>query len=242
MERVQEAVASLGTILGVWAHPDDESYLSAAVMAAAVANGQRVTCITATLGEAGTDNPETWPPARLAPVRRAEVAAAMDALGVEDHRLLGYPDGGCAQVDEEEAIAAVVAVVEEVDPDTVLTFGPDGMTGHPDHVAAGRWAAAAVARAARPKTRLLLATKSADWCDRFAELHRRHQMFPDGLPPRSPEGDLALWLQPTGRLLEQKMAAMGAHASQVDPLIELFGVEVYRDWVGEEAFRMNGSA
>lgn len=56
-------VAGLGTILGVWAHPDDEVYLSAGVMAAAAAAGNRVVVVTATRGEHGTDDPARWPPA-----------------------------------------------------------------------------------------------------------------------------------------------------------------------------------
>ena len=54
-----------GTILGVWAHPDDEAYLSAGLMARARRNGQRVVVVTATPGELGTDDPSRWPPARL---------------------------------------------------------------------------------------------------------------------------------------------------------------------------------
>ena len=63
------AVRALGTIVGVWAHPDDEAYLSAGLMAAAVDAGNHVLCITATRGELGTSDPSAWPPDRLAPVR-----------------------------------------------------------------------------------------------------------------------------------------------------------------------------
>ena len=49
--------AELGTVLGIWAHPDDEAFLSAGLMAAARDAGQRVVCVTATLGEHGTDDP-----------------------------------------------------------------------------------------------------------------------------------------------------------------------------------------
>ena len=94
-------VTDLGTILSVWAHPDDETYLAAGVMAAAADRGQRVVCVSATAGEHGTDDPETWPPARLGPVRRWEAAAAMAVLGVTEHRVLGLPDGGLADHDDE---------------------------------------------------------------------------------------------------------------------------------------------
>ena len=90
-------------------------------------------CVTATRGEAA--DPERWPPAELAQIREVEIANALEILGVTDHRWLDYPDGGCADVDAEEAVARIVAVIEEVQPDTVLTFGPDGGTGHPDHIA-----------------------------------------------------------------------------------------------------------
>ena len=65
-------------------------------MAAARDLGQRVVCVSATAGEHGTDDPETWPPDRLGQVRRWEAAAAMAVLGVTEHHILGLPDGGLA--------------------------------------------------------------------------------------------------------------------------------------------------
>src|SRR5690606_33935075 len=125
-----DAVAALGTILSVWAHPDDETYLAAGVMAAARDHGQRVVCATATAGERGTDDPDTWPPDRLGRVRRWEAAAAMAVLGVREHLVLGLPDGDLA-AHEEEGLDWAGRLVDAVAPDTILTFGPDGMTFHP---------------------------------------------------------------------------------------------------------------
>ena len=85
-----------GTLLGIWAHPDDEAYLSAGLMASAVRAGQRVAVVTATAGELGTPDPERCPPGKLATVRRREMTASLAALGVTEHTWLGYPDGGCA--------------------------------------------------------------------------------------------------------------------------------------------------
>ena len=62
--------ASLGTILSIWAHPDDETYLAGGLMAAAADAGQRVVCVSATAGEQGTSDPRTWPPERLGAARR----------------------------------------------------------------------------------------------------------------------------------------------------------------------------
>ena len=62
----------------------------------------------------------------------------MAVLGVTDHRILGMPDGALADHDEQ-GLAAVGALLDEVEPDTILTFGPDGITFHPDHIAVSRW-------------------------------------------------------------------------------------------------------
>src|SRR4029079_5500641 len=86
-------VAELGTILGIWAHPDDEAYLSAGLMALACDNGQRVVCVTATRGESGTPDPVAWPPDRLAAERTREMARCLDVLGVREHHWLPYRDG-----------------------------------------------------------------------------------------------------------------------------------------------------
>ncbi|MGY1602174.1 PIG-L deacetylase family protein [Geodermatophilus sp. SYSU D00815] len=68
------------TVLGVWAHPDDEAYLSAGLLAAAVATGDRVVVATATRGEGGLDDPAGDV------VRARELAASLAAVGVTEHR------------------------------------------------------------------------------------------------------------------------------------------------------------
>src|SRR5688500_17652739 len=108
-------------------------------MAAARTAGQRVVCVSATAGELCTDDPVAWPPARLGRVRRWEAAAAMAVLGVEEHHVLGWADGGLADRPAMEGEAAVACLLDEVRPDTVLTFAPDGQTSHPDHVTVHRW-------------------------------------------------------------------------------------------------------
>jgi LmbE family N-acetylglucosaminyl deacetylase len=234
--RTPDDVAALGTILGVWAHPDDEAYLSGALMAMARANGQRVVCVTATRGEQGTPDPLLWPPARLAPVRERELAASLAALGVEEHRWLGYADGACAAAEPAAAVHDVVEVWREVEPDTVVTFGPDGITRHPDHVAVGRWTTAAWVATGR-HARLLHATTTERFAREFADLHEQQGVFLEpGLPLRTPECDLALAVEPAAELLEQKLAALRAQASQTAALEAAFGPERYRQWFARETF------
>ena len=78
-------IPDLGTILSVWAHPDDESYCCAGLMATAVRRGRRVVCVTATRGELGSTDPDRWPPGQpLADVRTKELAACLAEMGVTD--------------------------------------------------------------------------------------------------------------------------------------------------------------
>ena len=233
-----EAAAGLGTVLGVWAHPDDEAYLSGGLMAAAVDAGARVVCVTATSGERGTPDPTEWPPARLRPLRDAELVASLALLGVTDHRHLDYPDGGCDGVPAGEAVGRLVDLIAEVRPDTVLTFGPDGMTGHADHRTVSAWATSAV-RETEPgiAPRLLYATRTARWCDGFDALHRTLQLFPPDLPPRVEVDEVAFDLYLPEDLLDRKLAALRAHASQVEPLIDLIGEASFRTWIANECFR-----
>jgi LmbE family N-acetylglucosaminyl deacetylase len=124
------------TLLGVWAHPDDEAYLSAGLMLQWRRNGDRVVVVTATAGEHGTSDPDVWPPSRLAPHRIGELRRSLATLGVDELHVLGFDDGGCESVDGTDLIAGYIAGLA---PDLIVTFGREGMTGHPDHRAVSRW-------------------------------------------------------------------------------------------------------
>lgn len=140
----QSQVANLGTILTVWAHPDDETFCAGGLLAAASQNGQTVTCITATRGEAGSQDLEKWPANQLGSVRSKELASALKVLGISNHHLLDYPDGKCADVDPKEASKRIADYISKYQPNTILTFGPEGLTGHPDHIAISGWVDAAL--------------------------------------------------------------------------------------------------
>ena len=230
--------ARLGTILGVWAHPDDEAYLSAGIMAGAVDAGNRVVCVTATRGELGSLDPVRWPPETLASVREAELDACLTVLGVREHIWLDYPDGGCAAVPADEAVSRVADIVAEVRPDTVLTFGPDGMTWHADHIAVGQWTTAAVSQAGGSPARLLYATKTPEWGEAFlATVQADEVMMADRQPPTTPASDLALYVDLQGDALDRKYKALLCQPSQVESLLAAMGDDVYRDFLAEESFR-----
>ena len=222
------------TLVGVWAHPDDEAYLSAGLMAEFRRRGDRVVVITATLGEHGTSDPRAWPPQRLALRRRAELEAALAAVGVEELHLLGLEDGDCAS---QDPTSAIVDLLSDIDPDLVVTFGPDGMTGHPDHRAVSRWTTDAWASTC-PTADLWYATLSHGFHQMWGGLNDQIGLWveqPD--PPSTAPGALARALELTDDLLDCKMAALEAHASQTTPLIELVGRPTYRRWWSAEFFR-----
>ena len=228
-------VSDLGTILSLWAHPDDEGYASGAIMARAVRTGQRVVCVTATRGEQGSTDESRWPNGpELAAVRTEELVASLAVLGVTEHHWLDYPDGGCADVDQDEAVARVRAIIDEIHPDTILTFGPDGGTFHPDHIAVSRWALAA---AAGSSSRVLQATNTPEWMAKMdALVPRELVMMGEGEPLVVPVDELALYLVVDGEELEQKITAMECMQSQIGPMLALGGVDVFRQILSEEAF------
>lgn len=222
------------TLLGLWAHPDDEAYLSAGLMYEYVQNGDRVVVVTATPGELGTADPVSWPPARLAALRTRELAASLAALGVAEHYLLDYADGGCADADGTDAFAAYIVAI---DPDVIVTFGPDGMTGHPDHIAVSRWATDAWERTGA-RADLWYATLTPDFHRRWGRINERVGLFAEQpTPPSTPHHELADLVVLDERGRDAKFAALAAHHSQTTGLIEMVGEETYRDWWCTEAFR-----
>ena len=226
----------LGTVLGVWAHPDDEAYLSGGLMALAADAGSRVVCVTATRGERGTPDPVRWPPDRLAAERTTELARCLDVLGVREHHWLGYRDGACAAVPAEAAIARLCELIGDVRPDTVLTFGPHGNTGHPDHRTVSAWTTAAFDRAARPGARLLHTAVTDRWARRWTAVNERLGVFQDGYPVTAAESAVAIDLVLGPDQVARKVRALRAPATQTAALIEMMGAGEYAAWVAEEAF------
>jgi LmbE family N-acetylglucosaminyl deacetylase len=222
----------LGAVLGIWAHPDDEAYLMAGTALAAAAAGSTIACVTATAGDAGESADQSrWPRAQLGTIRRREIAESLAALAIQDHTWLDLNDGGLAEIDHATGVEQLAAVIERVQPDTVLTFGPDGMTGHPDHIAIGDWATDAAATVRGDRCRVLAATKTPDWLATFAHVNEGI-IAPD--PPCTPPEDLALCVHLEGDLLDTKIQALRAQPSQTSGLISALGESTYRAWVATE--------
>jgi len=141
-------------LMAILAHPDDESLGMGGTLAKYAHEGVEVFLLTATRGDGGRfrgharGEPEHPGRAALATIREAELRAAASILGVSEVRLLDYQDQRLDAANPSHAIAHIAREVRRIRPDVVLTFGPDGAYGHPDHIAISQFATAAVFAAA----------------------------------------------------------------------------------------------
>ena len=131
-----------GGLAAVLAHPDDESFGCAGALALAHDAGVTTRLLVATRGEAGSADGEPDP--AVGDRREAELIGAARIIGLDEVSVLeGYADGYVADQPFERLVEEIAAWLAERRPQAVITFGPHGVTGHPDHVVVGnatRWA------------------------------------------------------------------------------------------------------
>ena len=132
------------TLLVVLAHPDDESFGIGGTLAKYASVGVRITLVCATRGQAGVPDMTAEEAGQL---RQRELEAAVAVLGIAELRWLEYMDGKLNEADPEQAVSQLVAIMQKTLPQVVITFGADGISGHPDHIAIHRFATAAFDRA-----------------------------------------------------------------------------------------------
>ncbi|HLI08308.1 MAG TPA: PIG-L family deacetylase [Ktedonobacteraceae bacterium] len=139
-------------LMAVLAHPDDESLGNGGMLAKYAAEGIEIDLVVATRGERGWPGKESdYPgPEALGQMREAEVLEAAGVLGIHNVQFLGYLDGELDQAHPAEIIAKIVGHLRRVKPDVVVTFGPFGGYGHPDHIAISQFTTAAIVEAANP--------------------------------------------------------------------------------------------
>jgi LmbE family N-acetylglucosaminyl deacetylase len=143
-------------LMAVLAHPDDESLGMGGTLAKYASEGVDVFLLTATRGDSGRfrgyplDDPKHPGRLALANIRELELRAAASALGVREVSILDYRDQHLDRANPRQAVANIVRHIRRVQPDIVLTFGPDGAYGHPDHIAISQFTTAAIVAAADP--------------------------------------------------------------------------------------------
>jgi LmbE family N-acetylglucosaminyl deacetylase len=134
----------------ILAHPDDESLGMGGTLARYAREGVETYLVTATRGERGRfGDAEVRPSLQVVgEVREAELRAAGLELGIREIHFLDYIDGDLDRASAREAQAKIVTFIRRIKPHVVLTFGPDGAYGHPDHIAISQLAGAAILLAA----------------------------------------------------------------------------------------------
>ncbi len=150
------------SILGSYAHPDDEQGISG-TLRMCIEQGIRTGLLCATRGEVGEiADPSLATPETLGAVREQELRTAARIVGVKDVYFLDYRDSGMAgtepnkdprafiNADETEAVGRIVKIMREFKPTVVVTFDETGGYGHPDHIAIYRWTTQAFHAAGDP--------------------------------------------------------------------------------------------
>jgi LmbE family N-acetylglucosaminyl deacetylase len=139
-------------LLAVLAHPDDESLGLGGTLARYASEGVQTYLVTATPGDRGRFFDDAARPSNeeVGRVRAAELHAAASVLGIGDVSLLGYGDGRLDQADPLEVASRIADTIRRARPQVVITFGPDGAYGHPDHIAISQYTCAALPLAAAP--------------------------------------------------------------------------------------------
>src|SRR6185503_15178788 len=124
-------------LMAVLAHPDDESLGIGGTLAKYASDGFDVFLLTATRGDGGryrghpVDHQEHPGPLALAQIRETELRAAAAVLGVREVSLLDYHDQHLDCANPRQVVAEIACHLQRVQPDVVVTFGPDGAYGHP---------------------------------------------------------------------------------------------------------------
>lgn len=219
-------------LLCVFAHPDDECYGPGGAIAQCALDGGEVFITTFTAGEAGTIGmSKTLPRAELGARRRAELAAACDALGVAGHRVLGVPDRGVDTVDAAWAVREIAGDIRRFRPQIVLTFHHLGVSSHPDHVAVARFLDQAFSETPDGPVAYF------EW---GIPVHRAPLYERPNLVP-IPDDEIAAEVPLSDAAMDRKLAAIRAHETQYEFFLSLEQKFDYRTMASPEYFAVRRS-
>jgi LmbE family N-acetylglucosaminyl deacetylase len=147
---LEETMASVLRLLCIFAHPDDESLTCGGTLARYASEGVETSLIVATRGERGWFGDwRDYPGEKvLGVIREQELRHACEELGIARLDFLDYCDGDVDLADETKMVAKLVRLLREIRPHVVITFGPEGLYGHPDHIAISQFTTSAILLAA----------------------------------------------------------------------------------------------
>jgi LmbE family N-acetylglucosaminyl deacetylase len=195
-------------LLAVLAHPDDEARIIGGTLAKYAAEGAITSVLCATRGERGSrGDPPLCSPQELPALRERELREACAILGVQNLCLLNYRDSKLPKAEPDKIIGEILQTFEDWKPQVVVTFGPEGRTSHPDHIAIHGFATAAFQQAKGPAVP--------------AKLY--YMAFPQSIRevisprfPGQPDEAITLMLD-VSPWLDAKRRAIAAHRTQVRP-------------------------
>ena len=139
-------------LMCILAHPDDESLGTGGILARYAHEGVHTSLITATRGQRGWQGDAADNPGQeaLGQIRKAELRAAANVLGVQELILLDYMDGELDKAEWQTAVSKIAHYIRLIQPHIVVTFDPYGSYGHPDHIAISQMTATAIVAANSP--------------------------------------------------------------------------------------------
>ncbi len=222
-------------VLAVLAHPDDEAFRLGGTLALLAQAGACVQVLSSTRGESGScGKPPLCTREGLPALRESELRCSCRALGIEPPRFMGYGDGHLADVDQDQGVERVLAVIDELQPQVLITWPPDGLSGHPDHMAVSRWTQSAYAQT--------VAWQPAPWALYYLAVPLSVAV-PLGLNQLrtvpDEQVDVAVDVQ---SVWEQKLAAIRCHRTQLgeSPILAA-PLERQQLFLGTEHFRRVGA-
>jgi LmbE family N-acetylglucosaminyl deacetylase len=242
----------------VHAHPDDESLGTGGVLARYADEGIRTVLVTCTNGELGDgpggvkpDDPR-HDPAAVAALRREELKASCAVLGVTHLEMLGYHDSGMDGWPQNtapesfwmmpvgDAVQRVAELMQQYQPQVVVTYDEHGLYGHPDHVRAHRVTMAASDATGVPAKVYYLAVARSSLAG-FADVLRQHGVEPPSALEEDPHfgtpDELITTVVDCAGFTRAKYDSLAAHASQSDNIFFLdLGPELFGELMQHESF------
>ena len=231
-----------GGVLAVFAHPDDESLLAGGTLAACAEAGTDVGLLSLTRGELGEiADPALATRGGLAAVRTGELEAAGRVIGASWTECLDFPDGSLAWAPADEVREAIARRIADHGPRAVITFAPEGLYWHPDHLATHRLTVEAVAGASGPLW-LYGATWPIGLAERLTSEVRALGLAAElwGLDPAAfgAEEEAITTVLDVRSCLSAKLAALRAHRTQLgsEHLLSTMPDELAAKLLGREYF------
>jgi LmbE family N-acetylglucosaminyl deacetylase len=192
-------------LMVILAHPDDESFPMGGTLAKMAAEGKHVHLVVATRGEAGISGSSSR---ETAVIRETELRRACAELGVQQLTFLDYVDGTLANMPDSVGATRLLDLLRQYPPDVIVTFGSDGISGHPDHLAIHRWTTVAFDQYQQEQERPLRLYYIAP-----SEATQQGCGIP---PPAEAVGGSVAFID-VGEFLVQKVRAAQQHQSQNPP-------------------------